>query len=113
KTAPLLTLSLAPADADWGTVALPPNLAIVGTVNMDESAHGFSRKVLDRAFALELSDVDLRLWCEITDAQATIPWPVRAWTARLSSLAERANASASDRTTIENVVNVLIEANTI
>ena len=37
-------------------------LLLVGTVNMDESTHGFSRKVLDRAFTLEFSRVELAEW---------------------------------------------------
>jgi 5-methylcytosine-specific restriction enzyme B len=37
---------------------LPPNLYIIGTVNMDETTHAFSPKVLDRAFTIELTDVD-------------------------------------------------------
>lgn len=40
-------------------VAWPHNLFIAGTVNMDESTHAFSDKVLDRAFTLEFWDVDL------------------------------------------------------
>jgi hypothetical protein len=39
-------------------VYLPPNLYIIGTVNMDETTHAFSPKVLDRAFTIELTDVD-------------------------------------------------------
>jgi len=31
----------------------PSNLAIIGTVNMDETTHGLSDKVLDRAFTME------------------------------------------------------------
>lgn len=37
----------------------PRNLYLAGTVNMDESTHPFSDKVLDRAFTLEFWDVDL------------------------------------------------------
>ena len=37
----------------------PSNLAIIGTVNMDETTHGISDKVLDRAFTIEFWDVDL------------------------------------------------------
>ncbi len=37
---------------------LPPNLYVVGTVNVDETTHAFSPKVLDRAFTLELTDAD-------------------------------------------------------
>ena len=37
---------------------LPPNLYIVGTVNVDETTQAFSPKVLDRAFTLELTEAD-------------------------------------------------------
>jgi 5-methylcytosine-specific restriction protein B len=57
QTTPLLASNV--GEADWAKVFLPFNFALVGTVNMDESAHGFSRKVLDRAFTLELSEIDL------------------------------------------------------
>ncbi len=35
-------------------VALTPNLVVIGTVNVDETTHGFSDKVYDRAQLLEL-----------------------------------------------------------
>jgi hypothetical protein len=37
---------------------LPPNLYIIGTVNIDETTYMFSPKVLDRAFTLEFREVD-------------------------------------------------------
>lgn len=40
-------------------IRLPPNLYIIGTVNMDETTYSFSPKVLDRAFTIEFHDVDL------------------------------------------------------
>lgn len=40
--------------------SIPGNLFIVGTVNMDETTNQFSRKVLDRAFTIEMTDVDFR-----------------------------------------------------
>lgn len=40
------------------SLRLPPNLYIIGTVNMDETTHAFSPKVLDRAFTIEFNDVD-------------------------------------------------------
>lgn len=43
----------------YGTVPLPENLYIIGTVNMDETTFPFSRKVLDRANTIEFSFVDL------------------------------------------------------
>jgi hypothetical protein len=41
-----------------GNLPLPPNLYIVGTVNIDETTYMFSPKVLDRAFTLEFREVD-------------------------------------------------------
>ena len=42
-----------------GSIPYPRNLVLLGTVNMDETTHGLSDKVLDRAFVLEFWDVDL------------------------------------------------------
>ena len=43
-------------------VRYPSNLAIIGTVNMDETTHGISDKVLDRAFTIDFWDVDLEAY---------------------------------------------------
>lgn len=50
-------------------VAWSPNLHIAGTVNMDETTHAFSDKVLDRAFMLEFWRVDLAAFF------ASMAWP--------------------------------------
>ena len=39
-------------------LTIPRNLFVVGTVNMDESTNQFSRKVLDRAMTIEMTDAD-------------------------------------------------------
>jgi hypothetical protein len=39
-------------------IAFPPNLVVIGTVNVDETTFGFAPKVLDRAFVIDLSRVD-------------------------------------------------------
>ncbi|QEN09862.1 restriction endonuclease [Oceanispirochaeta crateris] len=39
-----------------GGIPLPPNLIVAGTVNMDETTHGFSRKVIDRALTLDFQE---------------------------------------------------------
>ena len=48
-----------PLDDVPSELEIPPNLCIIGTVNVDETTYMFSPKVLDRAFVLELSDIDL------------------------------------------------------
>jgi len=55
-------------------IKLPPNLFIIGTVNIDETTYMFSPKVLDRAFTIEFRDVDLESYpsqsaTEICDEQ--------------------------------------------
>ena len=43
----------------------PQNLYLIGTVNMDETTHAFSKKVLDRANSIEINEVDL-VWINTT-----------------------------------------------
>ena len=47
----------------------PGNLYIIGTVNMDETTHSFSRKVLDRANTIELTEVNLSILPQIREDQ--------------------------------------------
>lgn len=54
------------------SLALPTNLVVTGTVNVDETTYGFSPKVLDRAMVLEFDEVDLeRLRTGTTDVDAS------------------------------------------
>lgn len=46
------------------SIKWPKNLFVGGTVNMDETTHPFSDKVLDRAFTFEFWDVDLEKYLE-------------------------------------------------
>lgn len=45
-------------DAPRRKLHIPPNFFVVGTINSDETTHAFSPKVLDRAFTIELNEVD-------------------------------------------------------
>lgn len=42
-----------------GELSIPANVSFVGTVNVDETTHPFSPKVLDRANVIEFSEVDV------------------------------------------------------
>ena len=44
---------------EFADLHIPDNLYFVGTVNMDETTHPFSKKVLDRANTIEIVDVTL------------------------------------------------------
>ena len=112
---PILGISLSDEDgAVWNTLKLPANLAIVGTVNMDESTLGFSRKVLDRAFTIELSDVDLPNWGLGAEPRiAELGWPVENWYPRAIRLSGLATRSEAERTIINEVIEALSELNAI
>lgn len=71
----------------WDLVRLPDNLCIVGSVNMDETTYGFSKKVLDRAFVIEFSTVDLSAIGEVTDVHLPQIWSRNEWRMIASSLA--------------------------
>jgi hypothetical protein len=43
----------------WPPLPFPNNAFVIGTVNMDETTHPFSRKVLDRANTIELTNMSL------------------------------------------------------
>ncbi|NEN83153.1 DUF3578 domain-containing protein, partial [Paenibacillus elgii] len=43
----------------FGNMYLPDNVYLVGTVNMDETTHPFSKKVLDRANTIEFNYINL------------------------------------------------------
>ena len=53
------------------TVALPPNLRFVGTVNVDETTHGFADKVYDRAQLVELEAPRQALHRHLADSPLT------------------------------------------
>ena len=110
ESAPLLDVHL--PETAWQDVRLPPNLALAGTVNMDESAHAFSRKVLDRAFTLELADVDLAAWQrETLEAPSPAHWPVGAWYPRALTLGSLANLREAARAEVERAVEALLAIN--
>lgn len=54
-------------------IQIPPNLVVIGTVNMDETTHSFSRKVLDRAMTFEMNHVDLNDGLELKTNELSYP----------------------------------------
>ena len=54
-------------------ISIPSNLIVIGTVNMDETTHSFSRKVLDRAMTFEMNDIDLNAGLDVTKNDWSYP----------------------------------------
>jgi 5-methylcytosine-specific restriction enzyme B len=107
ETPPLLPEAPDPAFAGVG---LPPNLALVGTVNVDESTHPFARKVLDRAFVLELGEADLRAWTPETQPLRLPAWPAAAFAPRARTLGGLGPLSDEEHAAISRAVETVAVA---
>jgi hypothetical protein len=99
--------------AEWQEQVLPSNLGLVGTVNMDESSHGFSRKVLDRAFTIELSEVDLSVESTSPSSSTSAPsaWPIQNWLCKATRLSEVDLNQPTIRLIAERATSLLQEIN--
>lgn len=100
-------------DQEWSQICLPSNLAIVGTVNMDESTHGFSKKVLDRAFTIEISDIDLTQW-EISSNginNEISKWPIKNWQPRAIQLSKVELKGSEEKQQINLLIDKLSKIN--
>lgn len=84
------------SDDEWRAIRLPGNLTIVGSVNMDETTFGFSRKVLDRSFVIEFSTVSLSSVNPTTAVTKAEPWSVDDWKQQAVSLADHPNHNHED-----------------
>ncbi|WP_223836555.1 MrcB family domain-containing protein [Paenibacillus oceani] len=61
-TAPLIHRQSLTSEEDqraYGDLHVPDNVYLIGTVNMDETTHPFSKKVLDRANTIEFNYINL------------------------------------------------------
>lgn len=62
-------------------IPLPPNLIVAGTVNMDETTHGFSRKVIDRALTIDFQEFfpnDFNVFFEGQAEPKTLTFPIQS-----------------------------------
>lgn len=60
-------------------LGIPFNLVVAGTVNMDETTHGFSRKVIDRALSIDFGEFfpnDIDEFFEAKKQPLTLGYPI-------------------------------------
>lgn len=60
-------------------ISIPFNLIVAGTVNMDETTHGFSRKVLDRALSFDFNEFypnDFNAYFSSNTQNKTFTYPI-------------------------------------
>ena len=55
----------------YGRLHIPDNVYLIGTVNMDETTHPFSKKVLDRANTIEFNEIKLDEYPSLSSNEVT------------------------------------------
>ncbi|WP_156112683.1 AAA family ATPase, partial [Halobacillus sp. BBL2006] len=94
-------------------VNIPDNVYIIGTVNMDETTHPFSSKVLDRASTIEFNDVDLEFLPSINDNEKKTYQAMIDNKHLRSEFLTLKEAIEEHRDIIQKTTNQLIEVNEI
>ncbi len=102
-------------DREWDLfcehgLSLPFNLIVAGTVNMDETTHGFSRKVIDRALSFDFGEFfpnDFEHFFEPKVTHNTLSYPLysQATIDDLPSIDSTGNRSIGFLQSINNVLN--------
>jgi 5-methylcytosine-specific restriction endonuclease McrBC GTP-binding regulatory subunit McrB len=97
--------------AEWAQVYIPENLCLVGSVNMDETTFGFSKKVLDRAFVIEFSQIDLSAIkpSDVNELSAS-KWGSEQWRVPALSLSTHPECGAEE---VASIIETLTEVNGI
>ncbi|AGX02770.1 hypothetical protein B14911_16880 [Bacillus sp. NRRL B-14911] len=91
-------------------VTLPNNLYVIGTVNMDETTHPFSKKVLDRANTIEFNRVELDNLSFLNDLEEVDPIQI-GQTQLASKYLHLKDLYKEDTKVIEKATNELVRIN--
>ncbi|MBB3107381.1 MoxR-like ATPase [Psychrobacter luti] len=92
-------------------VSIPQNLMIVGTVNMDETTHPFSRKVLDRANAIEMNHINLH-W-DLNEIKRTNPVTEVYADAFVSPYLNSIELDSNQKVELEPIIDLLESINEV
>ena len=90
---------------------LPDNLFVIGTVNMDDTTHQFSRKVIDRAFTIEMNGDELSKMFDVEDTLAyqESPLAIKAIRPRFIKAQEVLESYPQDAETIKAEVPAMLD----
>lgn len=112
KDGKIVTSPVLPESITNKHITIPSNVYIIGTVNMDETTHPLSKKVLDRANTIEFNTVNLDYFNFLMDVEEK-----EAEIASNRSLATEylhlKECFKENENLVRNISNVLIEINTI
>lgn len=92
-------------------IGLPFNLIVAGTVNMDETTHGFSRKVLDRALAIDFGEFfpnDYAAYFVPTTKNLPLTYPTLSDGRNLEALANTIDLDGAKSIAFLNSINTVL-----
>lgn len=93
-------------------IPLPPNLIVAGTVNMDETTHGFSRKVIDRAFTIDFGAFfpnDFAHYFKSTTKNKALSFPVLSKVEQDDLLIVKADPDGAKSIAFLNEINKVVK----
>jgi len=93
-------------------IAIPFNLIVAGTVNMDETTHGFSRKVIDRALSFDFGEFfpnDFDAFFEPKTQPLTISYPVWSEGQDLNALQTSFDSDGQQSVTFLKAINTILD----
>ncbi|BAL16709.1 5-methylcytosine-specific restriction enzyme [Bacillus cereus BDRD-ST26] len=110
KDGKIVTSPVIPESITNKHITIPSNVYIIGTVNMDETTHPLSKKVLDRANTIEFNTVNLDYFNFLMDVEEK-----EAEIVSDSSLATKylhlKECFKENEDLVRNISNILIEVN--
>ncbi|QWU43842.1 MrcB family domain-containing protein [Bacillus sp. NP247] len=112
KDGKIVTSPVLPESITNKRVIIPSNVYIIGTVNMDETTHPLSKKVLDRANTIEFNTVNLKYFnflMDVEEKEAEIA-SNRSLETEYLHLKE---CFEENEDLVRNISNILIEINKI
>lgn len=104
----MLSMQADSASEAWPSLPFPNNAFVIGTVNMDETTHPFSRKVLDRANTIELRNISLG---RVIARKAAPIQTSFDWEFLLPSAISLGDVYEDDQPFFDGVINELTELN--
>jgi hypothetical protein len=93
-------------------IGLPFNLIVAGTVNMDETTHGFSRKVIDRALSIDFGEFFPNDFAEYFSPQSkpkALTYPVWSSGRDIEKVAPVADVDGNKSIAFISEINAILE----
>ncbi|OXM86296.1 hypothetical protein CF651_11025 [Paenibacillus rigui] len=113
----IVTDKIVTEDQVGSNFGIPENVFFIGTVNMDETTHPFSKKVLDRANTIEFNYIQLDSFhglediVGITEEESEAVYPAASFLT--SDYLQLKDAYANNKDVVQRTVGQLVRINTI